>query len=110
MLSGDAASATLGTECIMGIPASQGFLLIFLPEEREASNERLKFFLGIMILLGYKSVFGLFFIVLFSIAFISEGRSHSLSSPTVLSAVSISRCSIDFSISNILHENIDSFA
>ena len=47
----------------MGIPASQGFLLIFLPEKREASNERLKFFFGIMIILGYKSTFGLFFIV-----------------------------------------------
>lgn len=63
VLSVDAASAILGIEHIMGIPASQGFLLIFLPEKREVSNERLKFFFGIMSILSCKPIFGPFFLV-----------------------------------------------
>lgn len=63
VLSVDATSAILGIEHIMGIPTSQGFLLIFLPQKREVSNERLKFFFGITSILSCKSVFGLFFLV-----------------------------------------------
>lgn len=66
---------------------AQVLSLIPTSEKRDVSNENIKFFSGVTIILSYTSIFELSLLFLFSLTFLFDGWRYCLISLTILSAV-----------------------